>query len=395
MKLLESYILERVARLSVAALLPVLAIIWIVQALGNIDLVTDSGQSISSFMLLATLILPTIVPAVLPFAVVIGTTQTLTAMNNDSELTVIDASGASRSVILRPIIIFALVMSVFSFGIHNLIEPRVRAAARLMVASAYADLLSAVIEEKTFRRVENGLYVQIDKRLKGRQLKGLFIADARKPDAQLLYYAREGAIDAKGTSLIMKDGEVHRQSADGHISIIKFQSYSFDLSELTQSRGQPVLRAIDRDLPFLFDPDPKDPVYSALPNEFTAELHRRLTDWTLPLLYGMVGVLFAGDARSHRQARLHPMVAALAVSFGHRWAAFYLSYQIERNPANTVLLYALYFGTFALLAVLLSGPRIRQRVAALLSPIQTIQIFMMSLFRAANARFIRAGGGQS
>jgi len=104
MKLLESYILGRVTRLSVAALLPVLAIIWIVQALGNIDLVTDSGQSISSFMLLATLILPTIIPAVLPFAVVIGTTQTLTAMNNDSELTVIDASGASRNVILRPII---------------------------------------------------------------------------------------------------------------------------------------------------------------------------------------------------------------------------------------------------------------------------------------------------
>jgi len=68
-------------------------------------------------------------------------------------------------------------VSVLSFNIHNLVEPKVRAEARLMVATAYADLLSAVIEEKTFRRIEDGLYVQIDKRLKGRQLKGLFIAD--------------------------------------------------------------------------------------------------------------------------------------------------------------------------------------------------------------------------
>ena len=394
MKLLESYILGRVTRLSVAALLPVLAIIWIVQALGNIDLVTDSGQSISSFMLLATLILPTIIPAVLPFAVVIGTTQTLTAMNNDSELTVIDASGASRSVILRPIIIFSLIVSVFSFNIHNLVEPRVRAEARLMVATAYADLLSAVIEEKTFRRIEDGLYVQIDKRLKGRQLKGLFIADTRKPDAQLLYYAREGAIDAKGTSLIMKDGEVHRQSSDGHVSIIKFQSYSFDLSELTQSRGQPVLRAIDRDLTFLFDPDPRDPVYSALPNEFTAELHRRLTDWTLPLLYGMIGVLFAGDARSHRQARLHPMVTALALSFGHRWAAFYLSYQIERSPSNTVYLYALYLGTFVLLALLLSGPKMRQRAAVIFWPFEMVRALIIAQIRAATGPFTKVNGGR-
>ncbi|MEN9895312.1 MAG: hypothetical protein RIR97_1164 [Pseudomonadota bacterium] len=388
MKLLERYILFRVAKLSFAALVPVLAIIWIIQALRNVNLVTDSGQSISSFLLLAALILPTIIPAVLPFAVVIGTAQSLTSMNNDSELTVIDASGAPRRTVMRPIILFALGISLLSFSIDNFVEPTVRAQARLMVANAYADLLSAVIDEKTFRRIEDGLYVQIDKREKGRLLKGLFIADERKPDSKLLYYAREGAIDAKGTSLIMKDGEVHRQTPDGRISIIHFQSYSFDLSELTQSRGQPVLRAIDRDLTFLFNPDPKDQVYAVVPNQFTAELHRRLTDWTLPLIYGLIAILSAGDARSHRQARLHPMVAAMVWSFAHRWGAFYLSSLIEQTPSYWGFLYVFYVGSGGLLVALLWSPILRRHVSA---PLRAIETQMRRLWTSVSSRRQLAG----
>ncbi len=65
---------------------------------------------------------------------------------------------------------------------------------------------------------------------------------------------REGAVDDKGTSLIMRDGEVQRKTRDGNVSVINFDSYSFDLSDLTENRGQATLRASDRDLTFLFNP---------------------------------------------------------------------------------------------------------------------------------------------
>ena len=54
MKILEQYILRRVVLMFLTALLPVLAIIWTTQVLRRINLVTDSGQSVGSFMLLAT-----------------------------------------------------------------------------------------------------------------------------------------------------------------------------------------------------------------------------------------------------------------------------------------------------------------------------------------------------
>src|SRR6218665_164959 len=132
MKILEIYILRRIFQMFLVTLIPVLTIIWTIQVLGRINLVTDTGQSMTSFATLATFILPTIVPVVLPFALLIGITQTLTAMNNDSELPVIDASGAGRSIIYRPVLILGILLSVVSFLVTNFVEPPARVAARKM-----------------------------------------------------------------------------------------------------------------------------------------------------------------------------------------------------------------------------------------------------------------------
>ncbi|MBZ5760147.1 MULTISPECIES: LptF/LptG family permease [Rhizobium] len=359
MKLLESYITRRVGLMFLVALLPVLAIIWTTQVLQRINLVTDSGQSMGSFATLATLILPTIIPVVLPFALVIGITQTLTAMNTDSELTVMEAAGANRMVIIRPIMLLAVAVSIFSFAVDNMVEPKARVAARDMVAAAYADLLSTVIEEKNFRRIEDGLYVEISQRMSGRILKGLFVADSRDPAFDLIYYAKEGAVDPSGKSLLMHDGEVHRKTVDGNVSVIKFDSYSFDLSDLSQSRGQANLRSGDRSLPFLLHPDPNDADYKAKPTGYRAELHRRLTDWMLPAIFALISLVIAGDARSHREARLHPMVSALTISFGLRWADFYAANQIEAAPYFIGVLYAINIGSILICIFLLSRTKKR------------------------------------
>ncbi|MCM2292063.1 LPS export ABC transporter permease LptF [Allorhizobium sp. BGMRC 0089] len=352
MKRLEYYILRRVTQMFLTALLPVLAIIWTTQVLARINLVTDTGQSIGSFATLATLILPTIIPIVMPFAIVIGITQTLTTMNNDSELAVIDAAGAPRSVILRPILTLAIVLSLITLVIINVVQPKVKTEARQMIANAYADLLSTVIQEKTFRKVEDGLYVEISQRLAGRVLKGLFVADYRDPSASLIYYAREGAVDPSGTALIMHDGEVQRKAPGGTVSIVHFDSYSFDLATLTQSRGKANLRPSDRSLGFLLHPDPNDDDYKAHPGDYRAELHKRLSEWMLPFAFALMSLAIAGDARSHREGRIHPMASSLILALLLRWMSFYVGNKAETNGHFVILLYAVPVGT-ALIASLI------------------------------------------
>ena len=61
--------------------------------------------------------------------------------------------------------------------------------------------------------------MQISQRVQGRILKGLFVADSRDPHYDMLYYAREGAVDEKGGTLIMKDGEIHRKALAGNVQV--------------------------------------------------------------------------------------------------------------------------------------------------------------------------------
>jgi lipopolysaccharide export system permease protein len=301
-----------------------------------------------------------------------------------------EAAGANRSVIFRPIMLLAIGISLFSFVVDNMVEPKARVVARQMVAEAYADLLSTVIEEKNFRRIEDGLYVQISQRLSGRILKGLFVADSRDPAFDLLYYAKEGAVDPSGTSLLMRDGEVHRKTVDGNVSVIKFDSYSFDLSDLTQSRGQATLRSGDRGLGFLLNPDPSDADVKAKPGSYRAELHRRLTEWALPAIFALISLVIAGDARSHREARLHPMVSALTIAFALRWADFYVANQIENSAAYIGWLYALNIGAVIVTVILLVRTKKRAMPMTVRMRVSSILIKLQEFFVARGSS---TGGG--
>ena len=348
MSILERYILRRVFQMFLTALLPVLGIIWTTQALQRINLVTDTGQSIGAFLQLATLILPTVIPLVLPFALAIGVTQTLATMNNDSELTVIEAGGGSRGIVMRPVLMLAAALCLVSFFVDNVIEPMARHKVREMIASANADLLGSIVQENAFRRVGDDLYIQIGGRRGGGVLTGIFVADSRDPNVEFIYYAREGAVDEKSSALVMKDGEVHRKLPDGGVSIIKFDSYAFDLTEMTRKVGNATLRAQDRDLAYLLHPDPEDEQYQRKPLTFTAELNRRLTEWSFPIVFALISLVVASDAKSHREARLHPTATVLMLALLFRWMTFYSANGAEDTLYFVPLMYVIPLATAAL-----------------------------------------------
>src|SRR5690606_30123115 len=130
---------------------------------------------------------------------------------------------------------------------------------RELVAAARADFLSLVIQEGTFRKVDDGVFIQISERLPDGRLAGIFVADTRVAGTDMVYYAKYGIVrqSETGTVLIMQDGEIQRKLPGDDISVIRFLSYSFDLTALTASNGNPTLRPKDRTLGYLLDPDPE------------------------------------------------------------------------------------------------------------------------------------------
>ncbi len=366
MKVIERYILRRAFVVFAAALFWTLAIVWTTQVLARIDFVTTSGQSALAFFELATLILPSVIPVVIPFAVAIAVAQTLSLMNTDSELVVINAAGASRLVTIRPIMILAVLASILSFAVDNGADPFARQRARELVSNARADLLSTVVQEGSFRKVDDGLFVQISERLPDGRLGGIFVADSRTPGLDLVYYAKHGVVlDRDGVNvLLMSDGVVHRKAVGAELSVIRFNSYAFDLSAFGSAPSEVLLFAKDRKLGFLLNPDPADPMYAEAPQQFRAELHRRLTEWVYPIVFALIGLAVAGDARSHREARVHPLVTALTIALVVRWAGFFAASKAQSSPAYVPLVYAVPFGFAALSAWFIYARRSMEPPAA-------------------------------
>ncbi|WP_292556469.1 LptF/LptG family permease, partial [Mesorhizobium sp.] len=266
---------------------------------------------------------------------------TLSVMNTDSELAVINAAGASRWTIARPILLLALAASVLSFAVDNGVDPYARQKNRQLVASSRADLLSLIIQEGTFRKIDDGLFLQVGERLPDNRLGGIFVADSREEGANLIYYAKSGSIIEKGDEkvLMMNDGVINRKSLTGDLSVIRFTSYAFDLSAFMSAANEITLLPKDRTTQYLLNPDPNDKMFQRKPASYSAELDQRFSEWSYPLVFALIALAVAGDARSHREARIHPLITAIAIALFVRWLGFFAAGKADKVPLYAYMVY--------------------------------------------------------
>ncbi|BAV52026.1 LPS export ABC transporter permease LptF [Mesorhizobium sp. 113-1-2] len=341
MKVVERYIMRRAFVVFLAALVWTLAIVWTTQVLAKIDLVTDSGQSSLTFFEVAALILPSIIPIVVPFALVVAVAQTLSVMNSDSELAVVNAAGASRWTIVRPIMLLALAASVFSFAVDNGIDPYARQKNRALVAESRADLLSLIIQEGTFRKIEDGLFLQIGERLPNNKLGGIFVADSREEGVNLVYYAKTGSVVERGGEkvLMMNDGVIHRKTLTGDLSVIRFTSYAFDMSAFMAAASEVTLLPKDQTTQYLLNPNVNDKLYQQNPQEYRAEIDQRFSEWLYSMVFALIALAVAGDARSHREARVNPLITAITISLFVRWLGFFAASKADEVPQYAYMVY--------------------------------------------------------
>jgi len=257
MRQLELYLLRRVMVVFVATLLATIGVTWIVQLLSRINFLTTSGQSFLTLLQFSLLVIPPIIPFVMPFALIISITLVLVAMNRDSELVVMAAAGAPRRTIWRPLITLGIVIALISFVMTNFVAPHARLAMRAHLASANSDLINLLLQEGNFRQVGEGIYIEIGERREDGTIGNLFIVDESNPEMDLHYYAIDGRVaeNNSGHFLILQRGEIQRIDRQrNETSIIKFDSYSFDLSSFAPAAKSMTILPKDQFLSSLISP---------------------------------------------------------------------------------------------------------------------------------------------
>ncbi len=368
MRLIERYIFRKIAGATTLTFVALGTMVWLSQALREFDLVTANGQTVWTFLYVSALLVPALVTIVLPVALLIAVIYAFTNLNNNSELVVVNSSGASQAIVLRPVLLVGVIVTLLVASMSLYFAPLSLRTWQVLITNVRGDILTSILQPGQFMHPERDLTIHIRSRDPDGTLRGIFVSDDRDPDQSSTYLAERGAVldNPIGVFLIMSKGTIQqRNKQDGSISMIEFSSYAFDLSSFTSSGTTPQLRPAERPTSYLLNPDPQDRYFRQAPGKFSAELHNRLTSPLYALLFAVMPLVFLGQAESARQSRTASITMAVVVTTTLRAIGVFLPGLAATSFLAVLLMYAIPIGgTIVAAALVLTGNQLQPPEAA-------------------------------
>jgi lipopolysaccharide export system permease protein len=303
----------------------VTALMWITQAMRDIDLMTNQGQSVFVFVGLTSLIIPLLVQIIAPIALMIAVSHVLNKLGNDSELIVMNAAGMPPWILFRPFLAAAVVVSVLVAFLSVYGSPWGLRQLRQWATQVRADLVSNVIQPGLFSKLEERLTLHIRERLPNGQLLGILIDDQRNPKERLTILAEKGDIvrNDRGAFLVLENGTIQRhETGQRDPALVIFDSYGFDLSWLTNSAQSIKYSTRERYMWELYGPVQADNLLADQPNQIQAELHDRITSPLYPIAFVILTYAYLGAPRTTRQSRTMSLLGAVGVVAALRGLGF-------------------------------------------------------------------------
>jgi lipopolysaccharide export system permease protein len=310
----------------VMVLVSLTSVIWLSQALRDIDLLTNQGQTILVFIGITTLIIPLLVLVIAPVALVVAIGHVLNKLGTDSEIIVMNGAGMRPWQLFTPFLAVTLVASLLLATISAYFAPEGLRMLRRWLTEVRADLVSNIVQPGRFIAIERGLAFHIRERAPNGLLVGLMLDDRRDPKERVTILAEQGAIvkNNRGSFLVLENGSIQRHEfKQRDPNIVIFDRYAFDLSQFSSNRETTVQYSVrERYLWELIWPDPNDPQLKSQPSRFRTELHDRLLAPVYPLAFAFIAYAFLGAPRTTRQSRVWSMVAVIAAVSALRMIGF-------------------------------------------------------------------------
>jgi lipopolysaccharide export system permease protein len=329
----------------------VTALMWITQALRDIDLMTNQGQSVFVFIGITGLIIPLLVSIIAPIALMIAVAHVLNKLGNDSELIVMNAAGMPPWVLFRPFLAVGIVVSLLVAAISAYVSPWGLRALRNWANEVREDLVTNVVQPGRFTKVEAKVTLHIRERRPNGQLIGIFIDDQRDPKERVSILAEQGDIvkNDRGLFLVLETGSVQRhETGQRDPALVLFDSYGFDLSTLAGGPRALTYSTRERYLWELYDPTATDKQFADQPDQIRAELHDRITGPLYPLAFVVLTYAYLGAPRTTRQGRTMSLMGAIGVVATLRGVGFIGMIAGVHTPIALVLPYLGLIATFVL-----------------------------------------------
>ncbi len=210
MRLLSRYIIKELFMPFIFALLIIVFILFTNFLLRAIDRFLGKGIDVLTILEYLFLNLAWIVALAVPMAVLIAALMAFGRLSEDNEVTALRASGISFLTIIRPALLFGLIIGGSLVYFNNFILPQMNHRARILSGDIYRKRPGLNIEPGYF--VEDlPDYSMIIRDQDGDMMQDVRIFSKNNESSQTTIYARQGHLGTIADAIIMTlyDGEIH------------------------------------------------------------------------------------------------------------------------------------------------------------------------------------------
>lgn len=319
MSRLNSYILVRLLGPFGFFALIFTGVIWLTQAIRLIDTVLNNGQSALVFVEFSGLLLPRVLVVVMPLAAFSAALYTINRLYSDSELVVVLAAGQSPIKLLRPLLIFGVIIMSIMYLVTLYLVPL--SATRLAERSfeIQDELTNSLIIEGQFLHPSPGITFFIRDTSQIGEMEGLFLNDQTDPNGTMTYSAKKALLarDGERARLIMFEGIAQRyQPATRRMDTIQFEQFAYDLTEIVAQSETRNRKPVEYFVGEILDADGPPVSDRFSDGHFLSEAHEKLSApllaLTLPLI-ALGSVLVGGFRRGGIGSRITAGVCILVV----------------------------------------------------------------------------------
>ncbi len=232
MNLVDKYIIRQLLSNSLLILIIIISLFCLAKSVQLIELMVGRGLPFLIFIKLILLSLPQIIPILLPVIIALSIFFVFSRMQTDKELVVLLSSNYSFNDILKPTLIFSLILSSISFFFTLHQSPKSNENFKILLYSLKNDYSSTLVQEGTFNTFGKDFTIFVKER-KQDGLHNVFIHDTRDEDRTSTLIAKKGKLISTGdsTKILLESGSQHFQSKEKKLSVLYFDEYLLDINQ--------------------------------------------------------------------------------------------------------------------------------------------------------------------
>ena len=207
-------------------------IVWVIQAVNYLDIVTEDGHGFRVYFLYTLLSLPKIFSKILPFIYFVSIFYIILKYENNNELIIFWTIGIKKLDFVNILLKFSILYLILQLLFTTFIVPKTLDKARSYIRSSNVDLYSSIIQEKKFIDTVKDLTIFVEEKNNDGELKNIFLKEKIGENEYQVIFSKKGLIQTKNnkSTLLLLDGKIINNSYENT------NSFEFSETELNLSK---------------------------------------------------------------------------------------------------------------------------------------------------------------